>query len=164
MIRQHGARPRPLLTLAGLLLLLIGTVQPAFATNFVVSKTADTNDGACNADCSLREAITAANAAGSDDPITFANGANGTITLSSALPALANNGTLTIIGNGPTNTIVSGNNAVRVFYVNGDATVTISGMTIANGKGNFGGGIYRDGGALTVTNSSFSGNSATSAG
>src|SRR2546425_8114642 len=49
MIRQHGARPRPLLTLAGLLLLLLITaVQPAFAASFVVSKTADTNDGTCN--------------------------------------------------------------------------------------------------------------------
>lgn len=31
------------------------------AATFVVTKTADTNDGACNADCSLREAIAAAN-------------------------------------------------------------------------------------------------------
>src|SRR4051794_34618569 len=29
---------------------------------FTVTKTADTNDGVCNADCSLREAIRAANA------------------------------------------------------------------------------------------------------
>ena len=32
------------------------------STAFVVTKTADTNDGLCNSDCSLREAITAANA------------------------------------------------------------------------------------------------------
>ena len=90
MIRQHGARPQPLATLAGLLLLLLGTtVQTAFAASFVVSKTADTNDGTCNGDCSLREAVTAANAAATDDTITFAAGANGGIDLSSALPALA---------------------------------------------------------------------------
>jgi CSLREA domain-containing protein len=34
----------------------------AASPTFTVNKTADTNDGTCNADCSLREAITAANA------------------------------------------------------------------------------------------------------
>ena len=39
----------------------------ASANDYVVTKTADTNDGACAADCSLREAIAAANAhAGAD--------------------------------------------------------------------------------------------------
>ena len=39
--------------------------------SFAVTKTADTNDGTCNADCSLREAIVAANAAAGADMITF---------------------------------------------------------------------------------------------
>jgi CSLREA domain-containing protein len=38
---------------------------------FVVTKVADTNDGACNVDCSLREAITDANTAGGNATITF---------------------------------------------------------------------------------------------
>ena len=45
---------------------LVAPASPAFAgqTTFAVTKTADTNDGACTAaDCSLREAIVAANAA-----------------------------------------------------------------------------------------------------
>ena len=132
---------------------------------FVVTKTADTNDGSCDvADCSLREAITAVNANVSPvtKAITFATSANGTITLSSALPDLGtNNGALTITGNGRTNTIVSGNNAVRVFNVDGNAPVTISRMTIANGRADQGGGIRNDGGTLTVANTAFSGNSAT---
>jgi CSLREA domain-containing protein len=163
MIRHDGARPRTLCPLAGLLsLLLCIAAQPAFAASFVVTKTADTNDGTCNADCSLREAITAANAAASADTITFAAGANGTITLGSALPALANNGTLTITGNGAATTSISGNNAVRVFEVAAGATVTISGVTITQGSaaGN-GGGIYNDQGTLTVISSRISGNSAT---
>ena len=42
-------------------------VPPAAAATFAVTKTADTNDGTCDADCSLREAIGAANAlAGAD--------------------------------------------------------------------------------------------------
>lgn len=40
-------------------------------TPFVVTKTADTNDGMCNADCSLREAIVATNANPGADNIIF---------------------------------------------------------------------------------------------
>src|SRR4051812_44104836 len=99
--------------------LLIGVLTPhsVLAAAYVVSKTADTNDGVCDADCSLREAITAANASAADDTITFAAGANGTILLTSALPQLANNGTLSIIGNGAAKTIISGNRTVQVFYI-----------------------------------------------
>lgn len=43
----------------------------AITTPFVVTKTADTNDGACNADCSLREAIVAVNANPGADTIIF---------------------------------------------------------------------------------------------
>ncbi len=54
----------PLLVLLalGLLLLLLAQGQPAVAVTFGVTKTADTNNGTCDADCSLREAISAANA------------------------------------------------------------------------------------------------------
>ena len=46
-------------------------LQTIQAATFTVTKTADTNDGVCNADCSLREAIAAANTAASDDVIEF---------------------------------------------------------------------------------------------
>src|SRR6187431_930620 len=45
-----------------------------YAATFVVTKTADTADGACDADCSLREAITAANVAAGADVITLPAG------------------------------------------------------------------------------------------
>ena len=51
-----------------LTMLFFGAVNAAV---FTVTKTADTNDGVCNADCSLREAITAANNTVSDDVIEF---------------------------------------------------------------------------------------------
>jgi CSLREA domain-containing protein len=47
------------ITAAGVLALVLAA--PAGAATFTVTKTADTNDPACNADCSLREAIVAAN-------------------------------------------------------------------------------------------------------
>ena len=43
----------------------------AFSATFTVTKTTDTNDGTCNADCSLREAVTAANNAAGDDIVAF---------------------------------------------------------------------------------------------
>ena len=58
-------------------------------TSFTVTKTADTNDGVCNADCSLREAITAANANPGLDTIAFSIGSGlQTISPTSALPAI----------------------------------------------------------------------------
>src|SRR5688572_33190754 len=54
------------------------------AVPFTVTKIADTNDGVCDADCSLREAVAAANAASGDDSVVFdptVFGAAQTITL-----------------------------------------------------------------------------------
>src|SRR3972149_1968169 len=61
-----------LLAVAALLAAPTGHVRPASAAVFAVTKTADTADGACDADCSLREAIIAANAALGVDTITLA--------------------------------------------------------------------------------------------
>ena len=55
--------------------------QHAQAATFTVTKTADTNDGFCDADCSLREAIIATNALPGADTITVPAG---TYTLSIA--------------------------------------------------------------------------------
>src|SRR2546421_11075608 len=52
--------------------LLLGTAWVAVAqTTFTVTKTADTNDGVCDSDCSLREAINAANTTPGQDTIVF---------------------------------------------------------------------------------------------
>ena len=50
-------------------------------------------------------------------------------------------------------------NSYQVLLVNLGATLTLNDLTIANGSSGYGGGIYNDG-TLTVTNSTFSGNSA----
>src|SRR5882724_12484158 len=134
----------------------------------IVTKTADTNDGMCDSDCSLREAITAANASAPDDVIYFA--VTGTITMNSlgALPALDSN--MKILGPGANALTVkrdSAASAFRIFKVNSGKTVTIDGLTITNGNitgiFGFGGGIY-NAGTLTIRNSTLSGNSVTSSG
>ena len=83
-------------------------------------------------------------------------GLTGTITLASALPTI--NANLTIQGPGADSLTISGNNAVTVFTIN-SGTVGVSGLTIANGNSASGGGIFNQA-TLTVTNSTFSGNSA----
>lgn len=56
-----------------LLLLALGALGPgARAATFVVTSTADPGDGVCNATCTLREAITAANLTVAADTINFA--------------------------------------------------------------------------------------------
>src|SRR2546426_10601307 len=80
------------------------------------------------------------------------------ITLTSGELAIGKN--LTIQGPSANLLTISGNNASRVFDINASGvTVTLDGLTIANGKfGGDGGGIY-NGGTLNVTNSTISGNS-----
>lgn len=92
-----------------------------------------------NGDCSLREAITAANneapedncVAGSGaDEIVFAGGLTGSIALQSAFPFLSSD--ITITGPGRTQLTISGENNYRIFWISG-GTVSISGITVANG-------------------------------
>jgi len=149
---------------------------PAAGANFTVTKTADTADGACNADCSLREAIIAANAALGPDTITVPAGTytltrTGTLEDAAATGDLDLSGELSINGAGASATIIqacdSGGGPCagidRVLQVNSGATISISGVTIRNGSATYadGGGILNyNNGNLTVTNSTVSGNSA----
>ncbi|MEJ5223832.1 MAG: CSLREA domain-containing protein, partial [Anaerolineales bacterium] len=148
-------------------LLLAGQgARPAYAAGYVVDSLAD-NNTASDGFCTLREAIESANNAGNgdcgansaaDDAITFS--VSGTITLGSSLPTIVSGqGTLTIDGGG--NITVSGNNLYRVMQVNSGADLTLQNLTIANGNAGLGsgGGIVNNG-TLTVTGSTFSGNSA----
>ena len=108
----------------------------------VVNTTADDLDGGTVANpsgpdgtLSLREAITVANLDGGAN-ITF-NIPNDsvqnpqTIGLTSALPALGNG--ITIAGPGANELTISGRNQFQVFDVSSGSTVSISGLTIANG-------------------------------
>jgi hypothetical protein len=166
-------RPRPAYhlliaaLLSGLALLM---PPPALAAGIVVTTA---NEGIAPSDgCSLREAITNAtagnqsgsaecNAGSGNDIITFAG--DYTITLASALPDLSTN--LTI--DGASHSIsISGNNAVRVFWVNASGVVILSSLSIIDGNSpdlNGGGGIFNIG-TLTISDSTVSGNSADSPG
>jgi hypothetical protein len=106
---------------------------------------------------SLRAAIADAQ---SGDTIVFAPSLDGqTIALSKGGELLIDKN-LTIAGPGAGQLTVSGNKTSRVFEVATGMQVTLSGLTISNGKAVYGGGILNNG-ALTVSNSTVSGNYAT---
>jgi CSLREA domain-containing protein len=125
-------------------------------TTFTVNSLADTTDAqGCDAtNCTLREAIAAANANAGADTISFS--VNGTITLSSALPGLSSD--MTISGPGANLLSVSRDSGAatrfRIFTVTSGVTVSISDLTVTGGltadgtsasNGVEGGGILNSG-------------------
>src|SRR5210317_584127 len=91
----------------------VGSQGPVAAATIEVTSLAD--DGAVG---TLREAITTANLTAGDDVITFASGLSGTITLTSALPTISDN--LTVTGPGESDLTIDGDAQFRVF----DTTTT----------------------------------------
>jgi CSLREA domain-containing protein len=141
-----------------------GKAKPAVVTDtFIVTKIADTNDGVCDADCSLREAIAAANVDAGASNITFALPPDSTITLSNG--ELTINSNLTIDGTSSPRLIVDANNTSRVFVVNAGVEATIANLTATKGHdirfvSSGGGGIF-NAGTLTLTNVTVSNSTAT---
>lgn len=124
--------------LLSLSILLFLVTASANAATFVVTKTEDTNDGVCDADCSLREAFGAANAAIDADTIDFDSTVFGTmprtITLGGTQLVAAGLTNLTVNGPGPGLLSVSGNGLSRVILVEPQANATISGLRIIGGE------------------------------
>ena len=108
-----------------------GYVAAQAAPTVTVTKSADTDDGQCDSDCSLREALDAAEK-GSIIVVPV-----GTYTLGAQLVV---DKSLVINGAGSQRTIVQaaeepGEAEYRVFLVNTPGNVVITGMTIRHGKG-----------------------------
>ncbi len=122
--------------------------QAAFLGIHTVTKTTDTNDGVCNADCSLREAISQAS---DGDSIVFANdlALGGPVTLTLSLGELTISNSLSISGPEAGNLTISGNQNGRIFHIsdgnsNINQQVTLSNLILINGKvgvGSYGGAI-----------------------
>jgi uncharacterized delta-60 repeat protein/CSLREA domain-containing protein len=159
---------------------------PAAPVALTVTKTADTNDGLCNVDCSLREAIV-----NSYDGDTIRFALNGTFLLASDLPVI--NKIITVDGSGKT-VMLDGGGKYRLFKINETGDLTLQNLTLQNGhsadpcmsdvaqscagaiynngnlsvvnvtlQGNtadMGGAIYIESGTTSIENSTFTGNSA----
>ncbi len=133
---------------------------PSAATSdLVVTRVDDPPPGAClPSDCSLREAIQAANAAAGVDTITFEG--LGTQVYQISIPGdqetsnqtgdLNIQDSLNIHGRGKGITIIDGGNLDRIFQIGASATVTLTGITIRNGNAPIedavgGGGVLNEG-------------------
>ena len=153
-MRFNNQSPKKWLALCGLIIsILIFCVGELKAETFTVTKTADTNDGVCDSDCSFREAIIAANARLGEDSILVPSG---TYTRTSFFPAVIDD--VKIIGEEVGVTVIDAN-AIggSVLAIGGSGKVEISNLTI---QGGVGGGISKMEGDLTITNCMIKGNSA----
>jgi hypothetical protein len=147
----------------------IGAVEgglPQTGTTLTVTNTSEHNDGSCTMDdCTLLEAINAANANADANTITFFPGLTGTIFNTLTVGGLSITNPVTITGPGARVLTISGDNVARVFTVGPGAIVSFSGLTIANGNSSgIGGGIFNDHGNLTLTDCTVSGNTGYSGG
>src|SRR5260221_10690271 len=150
MIVEQRSRPkRGYVLLFVAICLFVLSTSTAFATDRIVTKTADTNDTVCDADCSLREAIVAANASGGTDRVILGTGQTYNLSLG-ALPVTAG---VTIDGHGSTINR-QGLTLDRVLNIQGPFAVTINDLTItggvATGPLSLGGGIRIAGGGANV--------------
>jgi hypothetical protein len=130
-------------------------VRVALST-FVVS---DLNDSGAG---SLRQAVAQADGTPGPNEIDFATGLSGTITLTSGQLTIADND-LTIVGPGADQLSVSGDTTSRVFEVDA-VTAAIRRLTITGGSASDssqnGGGLYNNGGTVTIDGCAINGNSA----
>lgn len=167
-----------ILTLGIVLPLMWLPMPVAHAASITVNTIVD--EDTANANCSLREAIIAANTdvaykgcgAGAAGMDTVSFSVTGTITLTAGLPLISQ--TLTI--NVPTEGItISGNNAHQIMTICGGSglacfapgpTVNLSGLTFANGSSSSGAGgaLWAYNSTVNITNTTFISNIATGSG
>ena len=138
----------------------------------IVTNLGDPANTTSNGFCTLREAIRNANNFGRDTTggdcavshssiaiITFL--VSGTITLTSALPSIANGIALTV--NGSNGVTIDGANSYQVFSVSVGGGLTLTSVTVQHGKASNGGGVFSNG-FVNVNNSTFADNVAMNAG
>jgi CSLREA domain-containing protein len=127
-----GVRMKPAFpTVVLLLFVFVFAVIGSYSATLTVTKTADTNDGVCDADCSLREAV---GLAAPGDTIVFSELFNSRQTITLGLGQMNITGNLTMNGTGSNLLSVSANSIGRIFYVSGGATVNLRGMKLKDGK------------------------------
>jgi CSLREA domain-containing protein len=138
-------------------LLALLPAPPSSAGTPVVTKTADSLDGTCDADCSLREAIIAGNLTPEPDTIQLAAGTY-TLTIEGDTEDASEFGDLdvlndlTIAGAGPGATIIDGawaTNPDRILQALG-ADLVLTGLTVRDGNES----AYGSGGVFVDTGSS----------
>jgi CSLREA domain-containing protein len=131
MLRKH----LPAFCLS-IVIIFCGSI-PIFADVFTVTKTADTNDGTCDSDCSLREAVTAAGNFIADNIVLFSPSLSGsTITIGAPAIDIFGAKSLKIEGLGADRLTISGGNSTGIFRITVEEALAlrIAGMTLTAGR------------------------------
>ena len=144
--------PMPVNRFAILLLGLALTAGGAGAATFTPTTTTDGFDGACNAHCTLREAIAAANATPGPDLVHLGPGVYeltraGANEDAGATGDLDVTSDLELAGDGAASTIIDGRGLDRVLQVLGTGRLRVADLTVRNGRviAEPGGGICAEG-------------------
>jgi CSLREA domain-containing protein len=152
--RKSRVRLAPTLALT---LALAAAAAPAAGSVLVVTRTADGNPGSCTVvDCSLREALVAANGSAGGDVIVLGAGTYAlTISGRGEEEGLAGDldvrGDLTILGAGADRTTIDAGGLDRAFDLHGAVRLALYGVTVRNGDpGANPGGAIRAGAGSTV--------------
>jgi CSLREA domain-containing protein len=130
----------------------------ADAALFVVTKTADSADGACDGDCSLREAVIASNAAPGPDVVLVEPGSY-ILSLAGApdSPAVGDldlDEDVILYGESAATTVIHGAGHDRLLDVAGDAVAEVVGIMLSGGRASEGGGgVVRNRGVLRLRRS-----------
>ena len=136
-------------------ILFIGAATGNAAT-WTVTKSTNSNDNVCDADCSLREAVFNAD---SGDTVVFNSNLIGlTFTLGGSEILITKR--ITIDGNldGVNAAFISGMDASRIFYIQAGAGLNLRNaiLVAGNGKSSANAPGFSEGGAIYVTNASLS--------
>jgi predicted outer membrane repeat protein len=150
IVRTRGA-----IALVAAFVVALAVPGAAKADIHSVNNSADGGDGLCQTTpgaCTLRDAV--ADAAAGDT----INVPAGSYVLSSQLGELGIGVDVTIVGAGARQTIISGNQSSKIFYIFG-ADVTMTGVTLTRGNGvgeinGSGGAVYVDSGSSLALGSS----------
>jgi CSLREA domain-containing protein len=135
----------------------------AHAATFTVTRLDDPAPGACDSDCSLREAVIAANAGPGGDTIMIPAG-RFRLTLGGINEDAAATGDLdltkstTVTGAGARLTVIDGATIDRVLEIGAAASVSISDLTITGGLVQSGGGGILNKGTLSLLRTTVSDN------
>ena len=145
--------------------LALAAAANARATTFVVTRSDDPAPSACDSDCSLREAVLAANAGPGGDTIQlpagrFRLGRAGTNEDAGATGDLDLTKSVVLTGAGARATIVDAAGLDRVFDVRPGVTALLADLTVTGGAADGDGGGIANSGTLTLLRAAVTANQA----
>jgi CSLREA domain-containing protein len=150
-------------------LVALAAAANSHAATFTVTRLDDPAPGACDSDCSLREAVRAVDAGSGGDTIAIPAG-RFRLTIAGAAEDAGATGDLdltksvTIQGAGARQTLIDGSGIDRVFDVGSGVTALIADVTVTGGLVDGNGAGIASSGTLTLLRDTIADNEATTAG